>query len=641
LITPKEAVLFDPPYSYYRYHWFYSYGFSVEFTEEELQEVSEDLRDLFEGPIKARKASLYDKLNQLTRDLSLHPYHFWNKDLTLGSSGEEVKALQKILINDGLWDSDQKATGYFGPVTKDALAKFQEKYLGFSSGTGYFDRETREYFKQLSIKLWGRIIYVDADANGANDGSSWSHAYNDLQDALAAASILDEIRVAAGIYKPDQGTGVTSGDREATFQLINGVTLKGGYAGFDEPDPNTRDIELYETILSGDLNGNDVDVNDPRELLDEPSRAENSYNVVTASGTDATAVIDGFTITGGNANGSYPKYQGGGLYNTSGSPTMNNCTFAGNSASGFGGGMYNDQSSMMLTDCIFVGNLAYNGGGMYNQHSSMILTSCSFVSNLAGFRGGGIENYGSSLTLFNSTFSGNSADVSGGGMACDPLNGTLTNCVFAGNLARYGGGICGMSVYPMKVTNCTFSGNSAKDRGGGLHISMPPGPCGGMNSEASYGRCTITNCVLWADTPEEIYDDGDYAIITYSAVQGSWSGEGNINTDPCFADANNDDYHLKSQAGRWNPNAQSCVQDEVTSPCIVAGDPLSPIGNEPFPNGGRINMGAYGGTIEASKSYFGQPVCEIIIAGDINGDCKVNFLDFRLMALHWLTDNSP
>jgi len=80
--------------------------------------------------------------------------------------------------------------------------------------------------------------------------------------------------------------------------------------------------------------------------------------------------------------------------------------------------------------------------------------------------------------------------------------------------------------------------------------------------------------------------------------------------------------------------------DELTSPCIDTGDPTSVIGHEPFPNGGIINMGAYGGTVEASKSYFGKAPCETIIAGDINGDCAVNYEDFTLLALHWLTDNS-
>jgi hypothetical protein len=139
------------------------------------------------------------------------------------------------------------------------------------------------------------IIYVDTDAPGADNGSSWNDAYNYLQDALNAAMATDEIRVAQGAYEPDQGTGITAGDRFATFQLVNGVTVKGGYAGFGQPNPDTRNIELYETILSGDLAGNDG--------ANFANNTENSYQVVTGSGTDATAVLDGFTITAGNANG--------------------------------------------------------------------------------------------------------------------------------------------------------------------------------------------------------------------------------------------------------------------------------------------------------------------------------------------------
>ena len=97
----------------------------------------------------------------------------------------------------------------------------------------------------------------------------------------------------------------------------------------------------------------------------------------------------------------------------------------------------------------------------------------------------------------------------------------------------------------------------------------------------------------------------------------------------------------ESQAGRYDPNTDTWFQDDVTSPCIDAGNPMSPIGTEPFPNGGRINMGSYGGTAEASKSYFGEPVCEIIVAGDINGDCEVNFKDFAIMANQWLLNERP
>jgi hypothetical protein len=95
----------------------------------------------------------------------------------------------------------------------------------------------------------GRIIYVDADATGANDGSSWANAYRYLQDALADADSRAkpvEIRVACGVYTPDRNAAHPngSGDSRATFQLINGVTLKGGYAGFGMPEPNARDIDL-------------------------------------------------------------------------------------------------------------------------------------------------------------------------------------------------------------------------------------------------------------------------------------------------------------------------------------------------------------------------------------------------------------
>jgi hypothetical protein len=121
----------------------------------------------------------------------------------------------------------------------------------------------------------GTIHYVDDDATGASDGSSWEDAFVCLQDALAAAHYSDQILVAQGIYKPDMGAGITPGDREATFQLVNGVILKGGYGGSGTADPDARDVELYETVLSGDLNGDDGP--------DCINNGENSYLVVNGS----------------------------------------------------------------------------------------------------------------------------------------------------------------------------------------------------------------------------------------------------------------------------------------------------------------------------------------------------------------------
>jgi hypothetical protein len=168
------------------------------------------------------------------------------------------------------------------------------------------------------------------------------------------------------------------------------------------------------------------------------------------------------------------------------------------------------------------------------------------------------------------------------------------------------------------LVNCTFVGNWGEN-GRALR-------CYSANNNTN-STLNLMNCILW-DGGDEISNEGNSAItITYSGVQGGWDGVGNIDKDPLFvnhgywADFNdpniilvpNDpnavwfegDYHLKSQAGRYDPNSRSWVIDDVTSPCIDAGDPNSPVAFEPFPNGGIINMGAYGGTTETSKSPSG------------------------------------
>jgi hypothetical protein len=423
----------------------------------------------------------------------------------------------------------------------------------------------------FAIPCQAKTIYVDVDATGADNGTSWENAYKYLQYALSEAdSALKpvEIRVAHGIYKPDQGlVGIPELDwRLCTFQLINGVTVKGGYAGFGEPYPNARDIELYETILSGDLDGDDVEVNDPCDLENEPTRAENSYHVISAHETDETAVLDGFTITAGNAKVRRlpgPQNYGGGMHNLGANPTVTNCTFSGNVAYDGGSGMVNFGSSPTVTNCTFSGNFSYSGGGMYNYVSSPTVTNCAFLNN-AGWTGGGMYNNTSSPT----------------------------------------------------VTNCTFTANKAyKD-------------CGGMYNKSSSSK--VTNCILWGNTPDQIY--GSMSMVTYSDIEGGWGGFGNIDADPCFADPCNGDYHLKSQVGRWDPNSQSWVQDAVTSPCIDAGNPGCPLGDELNDvNNVRINMGAYGGTAEASKS----PDNWRSIA-DMTNDWVVDSKDLKVFTGYWL-----
>jgi len=144
-------------------------------------------------------------------------------------------------------------------------------------------------------------------------------------------------------------------------------------------------------------------------------RGSNAYHVVNGSGKSNTAVLDGFVITAGQANGSLPNNYGGGMFNfPGGNATLANLTFSGNLAT-YGGGMFNySNSAPTLTRVTFSGNAAENGGGMYNSGSSPTLTDVTFSGNAAiNGRGGGMDNYSSSPLLTNVTFAGNSANLAG------------------------------------------------------------------------------------------------------------------------------------------------------------------------------------------------------------------------------------
>jgi hypothetical protein len=166
----------------------------------------------------------------------------------------------------------------------------------------------------------------------------------------------------------------------------------------------------------------------------------------------------------------------------------------------------------------------------------------------------------------------------------------------------------------------------------------------GIQSHNKYSEKTgsiiwnITNSIIDATDPIDVqapYLESDIHISYCDVFGEPWPGTGNINVAPSFVDPNTGDYHLKSQAGHWNPLTRSWLADIITSPCIDAGNPASPIGLEHFPNGGITNLGFYGATAQASKPYFGEPPCQTIVAGDINGDCVVDFKDFTLLANHW------
>jgi predicted outer membrane repeat protein len=269
--------------------------------------------------------------------------------------------------------------------------------------------------------------YVRSSYSG--DCTSWDTAC-DLQMALSKAGEGDIIWVAAGTYKP------TTGDnREATFQLKSGVEIYGGFpengGGWEQ-----RNWKTHHTILSGDIGAE-----------------HNSYHVVTGSDVDESAVLDGFTITGGNADFENLHDYGGGMYNIAGSPSLRNLIFIKNVAVKGGGGMYNASGSEpILEEITFTANTAEYGGGMYNRHCSPSLTEVNFTDNTAEDGGGGIYNNGGSPSLTKSYFTGNTAE-DGGGMYNDGSNPSLTEINFSANTAEYGGGMYndGSSPNLMKV----------------------------------------------------------------------------------------------------------------------------------------------------------------------------------------------
>ncbi|MBN1873093.1 MAG: hypothetical protein JXA33_02610, partial [Anaerolineae bacterium] len=338
----------------------------------------------------------------------------------------------------------------------------------------------------------GGTIYVKADATGANNGTSWTDAFTSLEPALVAATSGDQIWIAQGDYQPTNLQ--TPGDpRSATFLLKDGVALYGGFVG-EESQLDDRDWATHVVTLSGDLGV----VGD---------RADNAYHVVTANGVNGTALLDGVTITGGNADlvsDTDPKGRGGGMFNQSASPTLSHVIFYSNTAH-LGGGMGSlAQSAPTLSQVTFTENSASYGGGIYNQDASgvtfndgliaqnnvtaagggiynymdcwNILNNVTLQSNQAGTSGAGLFNYKAAVTITASSFISNTSDNVAGGLYNGvssmahgglPSSAHLTGVTFRGNRAKNGGGISNANSN-LTILSGRFENNHADSCGGAL-----------------------------------------------------------------------------------------------------------------------------------------------------------------------------
>ncbi|QKZ14738.1 putative Ig domain-containing protein [Spirosoma sp. KUDC1026] len=441
------------------------------------------------------------------------------------------------------------------------------------------------------------IRYVKQGATGS--GSSWADASGDLQSQINFSG-AQQVWVAAGIYKPTTGT-----DRTSSFQMKNGVTIYGGFVGSEtqlsqRPAINPTTGQPSSSTLSGNIGS--VGTN-----------TDNSIHVVNSQGTNNTAVLDGFVIRDGYADGQSDNGAGAGMYNVLTSPTVRNCTFLNNTALYIGGAMYNYQSNISLTNCSFLNNTtsgdggAINslggsptltncsflnntasnyGGGIYNADDNPILTNCSFQNNSGYNAGGGMFISYSNLKLINSSFQANTSAGPGAGICSDNGTASLVNCIFQANSTSngnsFGGGFYSEGG-SASMTNCSFQANSVTQSGGAVAISRN-------------GSASLTNCVLFGNGGGETFYTYQSTIsATYCLIEASVTGytDGGNNlttaTSP-FASTSS------AQLGPCSP----AINAGSNQAYATANGPATDLAGNPRVFGDTIDMGAY--------EYQGEPI---------------------------------
>ena len=294
-----------------------------------------------------------------------------------------------------------------------------------------------------------KVIYVDDNASAGDDGSSWATAHKYLQDALADAESGDEIWVAEGTYKPDQGAGNTAGDRTASFNLVSGVNLYGGFTG-NETNRNPQG-DKNQTILSGEIDANSTFW---------------SLHIIKGQNLSYNNTIEGFCIKNSNANGSSSDAYGGGIYLVNSMPYIIDCYFNKCAALNGGGAIYcsgQQQGTIVITDSVFDENSANNGGSIFGNAD---LTNVVFSENSA-YAGGGI--YGSYFDVKNSVFLLNA------GVFDDTIS--IASAVSISDWKKS---------YVSRFSNCLFYNNK--------------------NAFMLDGRAYLRNCTFYSDLDDEGYD---------------------------------------------------------------------------------------------------------------------------------------
>ncbi len=393
----------------------------------------------------------------------------------------------------------------------------------------------------------GQVIYVDQDAKGLNNGNSWRDAYLYLQSALMAAGHNDEIWVAEGTYYPTFQYNPPDA-RSAAFRMKNGVEIYGGFdPGSGVTAFKNRKWTTYPCILSGDIGIKDAKVDNCYHVFYHP----------LGLGLNHTALLDGFYIEDGNADGVTSSSYGGGMYNEGCSPGILNCCFRSNFAYD-GGGVYNlDGSAAGFVNCEFLSNQSLgDGGGVFNDNSDAVFNGCTFGGD--GFLDGNTASYGGGISSMDSdpyitdcTFQRNKAEL-GGAVYNYNSNGTINECTFQQNKAQgasfhcRGGAIALYAGSAPSITSGLFTYNlaigDAQGKGGGIYCDS--------TSQANASEVRFENNISH-DNGGAIYLDGgtanlDSGCVLYSNDADKGAGVycvdgATLNADDCTFEENSAD----------------------------------------------------------------------------------------------------
>lgn len=484
-------------------------------------------------------------------------------------------------------------------------------------------------------------IFVDSQATGpVHDGTSWCNGYRELYQALDAAKPGDVVQTAQGVYQPESGLPFDK-DRFATFYLLSGVVIEGGYAGCGAENSFERDLERYQSTLTCDRLGDDAP--------EFRNRDDNCYQVVAAgeNQADATAVIDGFTISGA-AGGALGLYRSG--------PTIRRCAFVDNLPLNDAGAITGLYSTPTIESCTFRGNRGRLGGAAYFLHGSATLTDCVFEDNAAVgepgdlARGGAILNEGGQVSIYGSTFRRNHANDVGGAIdstATIVRQGyfNCTDCIFDSNSAALGGALWfEYAQHPLgpflSIRNSLFVDNISDDEGSAIQLqsgTLSMFACtvvhnrnryrtGGGVYTGQFSSVYAQSSILWdngtalrhVERERQIGGPFGGGVQARDSCISGWdlhAGLNNVNADPLFAPGPLGCYYLSHVS--TGQIADSPCNDRSSVPAtILGGDPITTRGDE-APDDEPLDAGFH-------YPVSGRP----LIPGDANRDGAVDLRDW-------------